>query len=130
MGFWEAVKDIRTIVGLEQAAKNNPDAAKYLRAVQEWDCFESLVLEWKRYFEQAARKNKVKPKDLQFGGSIFDSAMNLDGSTPPPKRSGGNATNRAKKLCDKYGKGQGPRFNEAMEEGLRLAKGEKPRYRV
>lgn len=130
MGFWSAVKDIKTIVALEEAAKKSDSAARYLRNVQEWDCFEDLVQEWKRYFEQAARHMKVKPADLQHGGSIFDEAMNLTGKTPPPKRSGGNATARAKKLCDKYGRGDGPTFGEAMHEGLRLARGERPHYRV
>lgn len=130
MGFWSAVKDIKTIVALEEAAKRSDSAARYLRNVQEWDCFEDLVKEWKRYFEQYARKNNTKPSDLKFGGSVFDSAMNLDGSTPPAKRSGGNATARAKKLCDKYGRGEGPSFGAAMEEGLRLAQGKSSNYRV
>ncbi|QBP30959.1 hypothetical protein KNU49_gp095 [Streptomyces phage EGole] len=129
MGFWSAVKDIKTIIALEEAAKKNSNAARYLVNVQEWDCFEDLVQEWKRYFEQYARKNKVKPSDLQFGGSVFDSAMNLDGSTPPAKRSGGNATSRAKYLCDKYGRGDGPSFGAAMAEGLHLAKGGRSNYR-
>lgn len=130
MGLWSAIKDIKTIVALEEAAKRNDSAATYLRNVQEWDCFEDLVQEWKRYFEQYARKNKIKPGDLRFGGSVFDSAMNLDGSTPPAKRSGGNATARAKKLCDKYGRGEGPSFGAAMEEGLNLARGGRSKYRV
>lgn len=125
MGFWSAVRDIKTIVGLEEAAKKSSDAARYLRNVQEWDCFEDLVEEWKQYFLQASRKMNVKPKDLRFGGKIFDSAMNLNGSTPPAKRSGGNATHRAKKLCDKYGKGEGPSFGEAMAEGLKRAQGKR-----
>jgi hypothetical protein len=130
MGFWSEIKDIKTIVALNEAAKRSDSAARYLRNVEEWDCFEDLVKEWKRYFEQYARKNKVKPGDLKFGGSVFDSAMNLDGSTPPAKRSGGNATARAKKLCDKYGRGDGPSFGDAMAEGLRLAQGKSSNYRV
>ncbi|AXH66691.1 hypothetical protein SEA_SPILLED_237 [Streptomyces phage Spilled] len=130
MGFWSAVKDIKTIVALEEAAKRSDSAARYLRNVQEWDCFEDLVLEWKRYFEIAARKAKVKPEDLKFGGKIFDEAMNLTGKTPPAKRSGGNATARAKKLCDKYGRGDGPSFGAAMAEGLHLAQGGRSNYRV
>ncbi|QNN98423.1 hypothetical protein SEA_LILMARTIN_214 [Streptomyces phage LilMartin] len=130
MGLWNAIKDIKTIVALEEAAKRSDSAARYLRNVQEWDCFEDLVLEWKAYFLKYAKSQKIKPSDLKFGGRVFDSAMNLDGSTPPAKRSGGNATARAKKLCDKYGRGDGPAFGDAMAEGLRLAQGKSSNYRV
>ena len=130
MGFWSAFKDIKTIVALEEAAKRDSGAARYLRNVQEWDCFEDLVLEWKSYFIQAAKKMDIQPRDLRHGGKVFDSAMNLDGSTPPAKRSGGNATARAKKLCDRYGRGDGPAFGDAMAEGLRLAQGKSSNYRV
>lgn len=128
--IWNEYKNIKTIVSLEEAAKKSQGAAEYLRNVQEWDCFEDLVLEWKKYFIQRARKEKIKPEDLMHGGTTFDSAMNLDGSTPPAKRSGGNATFRAKKLCDKYGRGSGPTFGEAMAEGLNLARGGRSNYRV
>lgn len=126
MGFF---KDMRTIVGLNEAAKKDPNVARYLRNVEEWDCFEPLVQEWKEFFLSYCKKNKVSPKDLRHGGKIFDDAMRLSGSTPPAKRSGGNATARAKHLCDKYGKGEGPSFGAAMSEGLHLAKGGRSNYR-
>ena len=128
--IWNELKDAKTIVALNEAAKKSEGAARYLRNVEEWDCFEDLVQEWKQYFLKYAKAQKIKPSDLKFGGRVFDSAMNLDGTTPPAKRSGGNATLRAKKLCDKYGRGDGPSFGAAMEEGLRLAQGKSSNYRV
>ncbi len=129
MGFWAEVRNIKPIIQLNEAAQKSDSAARYLVNVQEWDCHDDLVQEWKRYFEKYARKEKVKPADLEFGGDIFDTAMNLLGSTPPAKRSGGNATTRAKYLCDKYGRGEGPSFGAAMREGLHLAKGGRSNYR-
>ncbi|AST15405.1 hypothetical protein SEA_SAMISTI12_219 [Streptomyces phage Samisti12] len=118
MGFF---KDFRNIVAFE----NSPHKVD----IQEWDCFDDLVQEWKSYFEKKARAAKIKPSDLQFGGSVFDSAMNLDGSTPPAKRSGGNCTARAVHLFNKYGRGSGPTYGAAMAEGLHLAKGGRSNYR-
>lgn len=130
MGLWSGWRDIRTIVGLNEAAKKSDDAARYLRNVEEWDCFEDLVLEWKDYFTKLAKKQETNPKKLKASNDIWSSAMHQDGTTPPAKRSGGNATYRAMKLCDKYGKGQGPSFRAAMDEGLRLAQGKSKSYWV
>lgn len=121
--FWGAVRDIRTIIKMERIG------GRQLVDVQEWDCFDDLVLEWRDYFVQQKRKgNRVTDSDLRHGGETFDSAMNLDGSTPPAKRSGGNATYRALELYKKYGRGDGPSFGAAMAEGKRLAEGKKSSY--
>jgi hypothetical protein len=117
--FWDEVKDLRMVIKQERIG------GRQLVDIQEWDCFDELVIEWMQYFKTTGKN--AKDRDLRHGGSIFDSAMNLDHSTPPAKRSGGNATVRAYELWRNYGPG-GPSFGAAMAEGRALAAGRKTSY--
>lgn len=113
--FWDEIKDLRMVIKQERIG------GRQLVDIQEWDCFDDLVLEWVKFFK---RNPKLRESDLS---SIFDSAMNLDGTTPPAKRSGGSATVRAYELWKNYGP-DGPAFGAAMREGFALAKGRRTSY--
>lgn len=120
MGLWSNIQDMKSVIAYEKSPHKVD--------IQEWDCFDTLVLEWKRYFEKECKDKKINPKCMKHGGDIFQSAMNLDGTTPPAKRSGGDCTVRAVELFNKYGGGKGPSFGAAMHEGFNLAQGNRSKY--
>jgi hypothetical protein len=121
MGFWSDAKDMKNVIAFE----NSPHRDN----IQEWDLLDQLAMTWKIYFEKLAKAQKTTVQKAGFNlEDMFDDAMNMTGTTPPAKLSGGCCTTRAVELFNKYGGGKGVPFGAAMREGHRLALGQKSAY--